>query len=526
MGLLDAPTVEAWAQALREIGRDLSDAARIDQIRALEVLKCTAEAAQAVLAADFDASQRAQRAERGIPAERQGRGVAEQVALARRESPHRGRQHLGLAKVLRDELPCTMAAFRAGRITEWRATLIARETACLSLADRLAVDQRIAGDPAQLEAMGDGELCSRVKEIAYELDAEAWVKRRARAEADRRVTCRPAPDVMTHVSALLPVKQGVAVYAALRAEADRLTAAGDPRGRGQIMADLLFQRVVSPTNEGTAQVGVTLDVVVSDRVLLGLEDGAAHVEGYGPIPGDLARELATDAELAVAIRRLYAPPGTGRLVAMDSKATSFPPALARFINLRDRICRTPWCDAPVRHRDHVESLDEGGLTTAGNGQGLCEQCNHAKQAAGWRARPRPGPRHTVETTTPTGHSYTSSTHRPPGPDAALRVGRAALVADFAIRSELRASLAVDSETVVARACARRQASWVGSRSRIGRGVEGVTASHLGGCGRARGRGRGRRVAGPPAGAGRRPGVRPLRRSDRAVRAGGRPRRPP
>jgi len=26
---------------------------------------------------------------------------------------------------------------------------------------------------------------------------------------------------------------------------------------------------------------------------------------------------------------------------------------------------------------------------------------------GWRARPRPGPRHTIETTTPTGHTYIS-----------------------------------------------------------------------------------------------------------------------
>jgi hypothetical protein len=234
------------------------------------------------------------------------------------------------------------------------------------------------------------------------------VKRRARAEADRRVTCRPAPDVMTHVSALLPVKQGVAVYAALRAAADRLTAAGDPRARGQIMADLLVQRVVSPGSADPAPVGVTINVVVSDRVLLGLEDGAAHVDGYGPIPGDLARELATDDELAAAIRRLFAAPGTGRLVAMESGSTAFPPALARFIRLRDRICRTPWCDAPVRHSDQAESLDEGGLTTEDNGQGLCEQCNHAKQAAGWRARPRAGPRHTVETTTPTGHSYTST----------------------------------------------------------------------------------------------------------------------
>jgi hypothetical protein len=163
VGLLDAPTFEAWGRALREVDRDASDTERIDQIRALEVLKCAAEAAQAVLSADFDRSQRAQRAERGIPAARQGRGVAEQVAHARRESPHRGRQHLELAKILRDELPHTMQAFRDGRITEWRATIIARETACLALVDRLEVDRRVAGDPAALEAMGDGELCSRVK---------------------------------------------------------------------------------------------------------------------------------------------------------------------------------------------------------------------------------------------------------------------------------------------------------------------------------------------------------------------------
>ena len=68
--------------------------------------------------------------------------------------------------------------------------------------------------------MGDGELCSRVKEICDELDAEAWVKRRARAEADRRLTA-PGARRDDHVSALLPVKQGVAMYAALRAEADR-----------------------------------------------------------------------------------------------------------------------------------------------------------------------------------------------------------------------------------------------------------------------------------------------------------------
>ena len=68
---------------------------------------------------------------------------------------------------------------------------------------------------------------------------------------------------------------------------------------------------------------------------------------------------------------------------------TFPAGLAKFLVLRDQTCRTPWCDAPVRHRDHVVPVEEGGATSAGNGQGLCEACNHAKQAHGWLARPGP-----------------------------------------------------------------------------------------------------------------------------------------
>ena len=147
-GLDAAPTlddVRGGAVALSRIGGGSDDAGRIDLIRALEELKCSAEAAQAELTAAFDRSQREAEARAGVPQERQGRAVAAQIALARRESPHRGRQHTGLALMLRDEMPHTRAAFRAGRITEWRATLLARETACLSRADRLEVDRRIAG---------------------------------------------------------------------------------------------------------------------------------------------------------------------------------------------------------------------------------------------------------------------------------------------------------------------------------------------------------------------------------------------
>ena len=93
---------------------------------------------------------------------------------------------------------------------------------------------------------------------------------------------------------------------------------------------------------------------------------------------------------------------------MESASRIFPRALAELIRLRDQTCRTPWCDAPVRHADHVVAHQDGGATSFGNGQGLCQACNHAKQAPGWSARPRPGPGHEVETTTPTGHRYRST----------------------------------------------------------------------------------------------------------------------
>ena len=155
-----------------------------------------------------------------------------------------------------------------------------------------------------------------------------------------------------------------------------------------------------------------INVAVSDSVLLGDETASGWVEHYGPVPGDLLREwIAANAEAADVdqwVRRLYVTPKTGELVAMDSEARRFEGKLAEFLRLRDQRCRTQYCDAPVRHLDHAKDHADGGPTSAANGQGLCERCNYAKQARGWSARPRPGPRHTVETITPTGHRYTST----------------------------------------------------------------------------------------------------------------------
>lgn len=424
--------VVEWQQGLAAALAEpsgLDDAARVETIRALEALVCTATAAQAAFSAELDESQRAAQAVAGVPKARRGRGVAHQVALARRESPHRGQRHLALARIVRDELPHTWAAWRTGRVTEWAATLIARETACLTREDRAGVDAEVAGDADRLAQLSLGQLVGACQAEAARLDAASLVARRRKAEGDRHVSLRAAPDTMVRLSALLPVKDGVAAFAALSRTADAARAAGDERSRGQVMADSLVGAVLefarqrdhdvtrwtatSDQSDSSAKngQGVSLGVVMTDSSLFGESEDPALLDGYGPIPAELAREVVADAlsgDERVWLRRLYTSPASGELVTMDSHARRFPQTLARFIRLRDQVCRTPWCDAPIRHLDHVESHAARGPTSGANGQGLCEACNHAKQAPGWRARPSPvGGPHEVETSTPTGHVYRS-----------------------------------------------------------------------------------------------------------------------
>ena len=156
---------------------------------------------------------------------------------------------------------------------------------------------------------------------------------------------------------------------------------------------------------------------MSDATLLGADAEPATVPGWGPVPAQVAREVVARASdsLQAWVRRLYADP-TGSLVAMTTKQRLATDGLTAFLHVRDQgICRTPWCDAPIRHADHVVAWADGGPTDADQLQGLCEACDYSKQAAGWSQRVVDGSgRHTVETVTPTGHRHRSRAPAPPG----------------------------------------------------------------------------------------------------------------
>jgi hypothetical protein len=184
-------------------------AALIEQLRELEDLKSAAAALQARIAVAFDLLQRRTQAEAGVPAAELGAGVAAQIGLARRESPARGGRLLGLAKALATEMPHTLAALDAGQLNEWRATLLVKETACLSAADRCAVDEELAADAGTLTGAGDRTLIARARAAAYRRDPRSVTERASHAAAERHVSLRPAPDTMAYLTALLPVTAGV-----------------------------------------------------------------------------------------------------------------------------------------------------------------------------------------------------------------------------------------------------------------------------------------------------------------------------
>ena len=193
----------------------------IDQTRALENLKCWAAGQQARLAVAFELRHREEHAEHGAQADpgqanpghaggtlaaedlgkprrrEQTLGAAEQIALARGESPNRGGRLLGMAKALVTEMPHTLAALDTGQLNEERTIHVVKETACLSVEDRAAVDEELAADTGTFTGAGTRAVIATARAAATRRDARSVTQRASHAASERSVSLRPAPETMT-----------------------------------------------------------------------------------------------------------------------------------------------------------------------------------------------------------------------------------------------------------------------------------------------------------------------------------------
>jgi hypothetical protein len=399
-------------------GTAMTGTDRIDVIGMLERIKAACAAAQARVSERFEDGQLQSQDARGVHPKERGRGIGDQVALARGCAASQGDRHLGFAKAVVREMPHTHHLLTRGEISEWVATLLVRETAILSVEDRRLVDERLCATTVHTETgevsgpRAVGATPRRVEHLARalatELDPEAAVKRAAKAARHRRVTIRPAPDTMSYVTGLLPVAQGVACWAGLTAAAKAIKAAGDDRTIGQITADLFVERL---TGQPTAEaVSVEVGVMIGADALAGASERPGRMADGTPVPAGVVRNLAERPDAPAWLRRILTDPVTGAVVHVDAARHRFHSAAdTRHAKTRDQVCRHPRCDRPIAHVDHPHPVARGGPSTRANSQGLCEGHNYVKELPGWETRvvdPRPG-QHTIEVTTPTGHTYRS-----------------------------------------------------------------------------------------------------------------------
>lgn len=165
------------------------------------------------------------------------------------------------------------------------------------------------------------------------------------------------------------------------------------------------------------QVKPQIRVTIPATTLLGLDNTPGHLDGYGPIPADVAAQIATDATW----QRLLTDPATGILT--DYSTTTYQPGrlLRRAVAARDQSCTFLQCERPAdwADLDHINPFDHDldpatqppgvpGQTRATNLQPLCRAHHLAKTHHGWTPV-RDSATGTTTWTAPTGHTYA----RPP-----------------------------------------------------------------------------------------------------------------
>jgi hypothetical protein len=292
---------------------------------------------------------------------------------------------LDLATQLATRLPDTLSALQSGTIDLPRARAISDATEVLDAPTTAAVQARVLPKAPRQTV---GELRAALSRAVLAADPDAAQRRHRAARTDRRVQLHAHADGMGALWALLPADDATAAYARLDMIARELPA-DDPRGmdarRADILTDLLLGRTVRGERQTTVEVQVTLDAAT----LAGLADHPGELAGYGPIPAEMARDLAAAARRW---RAVLVDERTGQL--KDLSIAYRPRALLSLaVRARDQVCCFPGCRRPARRcdLDHTIPYDQGGPTAFGNLGPLCRLHHRLKTHTSWSlSQPEPG----------------------------------------------------------------------------------------------------------------------------------------
>lgn len=349
----------------------------------------------------------------------------EELAAALHLSLSAAQDRLDLARDLAGRLTGTAEALRTGALSPYKAEVLAKGVRHLSDALAAAVEARVLpAAPGQTA----GELRRAVARAVLALDPQGAADRAAEAVRHRGVEAFPLYDGMGGICAELAAADVQTVMAGLDCEAARIlhrhrqagTQADEVPGASARRADALLlwaQRALAEPNPPDVQGRrPRVQVTVSLRTLLGLDETPGELAGYGPIDADTARRLAADGTW----RRLVTDPLSGAV--LDYGRTTYqPPAdLREFILARYPMCTFPGCDRPARRcqLDHIVEWKDGGFTCDGNLHPTCLRHHICKTKDGWTVTRDDDGR--ITWTSPAGKAYTTApaTVGEPDPPAA------------------------------------------------------------------------------------------------------------
>lgn len=337
---------------------------------------------------------------------------------------------------LRHRLPILWEMAVTGRVREWAARRVARETEALPLARARELDARLS---PRIEGWTEAKLLREAERLALLLDDDAEERRR-RAQASRYVTTASAGEpgvawlsgkidaaAAVHLEATLD--EGARILAAGGVDGDHATRRADTLqllahpGRAHLIldqglpfdqapsGDLVPQNVDPGTGEvrgttpaGACRHGAELIVRVTDRDLA--RGGGGELHGFGPLTQQhLAQVLGGCAK--VTVRPVI------DLTAPCAVAVYKPsPELQWIVAERDQTELYPYSRRPARSRlidrDHTIPHAGGGPTENGNLGSLSRLVHRAITHAGFRVdQPQPG---TLHLTTPAGQEFWVNAH--------------------------------------------------------------------------------------------------------------------
>jgi hypothetical protein len=127
-------------------------------------------------------------------------------------------------------------------------------------------------------------------------------------------------------------------------------------------------------------VQVEIQVIAPVGTLAGLENNPAELVGYGPIPAQVGRALAADANW----RRVLTDPANGTVLDLGHRRVPSP-ALARLVRHQQSRCVYPGCGMPATRTDidHTRRYASGGHTALDNLGLLCRHHHRLRHESQW-----------------------------------------------------------------------------------------------------------------------------------------------